>query len=56
MLWKIKASCERINNGTYEMQLFIGYARTELECFEWLVRLKDQGKYFVKDIHVERIH
>lgn len=54
-MWKIKAFGERIRKGNYELQLFISYHETELECFEWLVKLKDEGNYYVTDIHVERV-
>jgi hypothetical protein len=56
MLWKIKASCERIKDGSYEIQFFTAYANTALECFECLLSFKDKGEYFVKDIHIVRIY
>lgn len=52
---KITALGERIRNGGYELRLFVSYHETELECFEWLVKLKDKGNYYIKDIHVERV-
>lgn len=55
-MWKIKAFGERVRNGKYELQLFISYNETEIECFEWLVKLKDKGNYYIKDIHVERVN
>ena len=52
-MFKIKALAERVRNGSYELRLFISYHETELECFEWLVKLKDKGNWYIKDIHVE---
>ena len=55
-MWKIKAFGERVRNGKYELQLFISYHETEFECFEWLVKLKDKGNYYIKEIRVERVN
>ena len=41
-MWEIMALGERIRNGGYELRLFVSYHETELECFEWLVKLKDK--------------
>lgn len=54
-MWEIMALCERVRNGSYELRLFVSYHETELECFEWLVKLKDKGDWHIKDIHVERV-
>ena len=53
-MWEITALGERVRNGSYELRLFVSYHETELECFEWLVKLKDEGIYYIKDIHVEK--
>lgn len=54
-MFKIEALGERVRNGSYELRLFYSYHETELECFEWLVKLKDKGNWYVKDTHVERV-
>ena len=54
-MFKIEAFCERVRNGKYELRLFVSYHETEFECFEWLVKLKYKGDYYIKEIHVERV-
>lgn len=51
-MWELTVLGERVRNGSYELHLFVSYHETELECFEWVVKLKDKGNYYIKDIHV----
>lgn len=55
-MFKMMVLGERVRNGKYEFRLFVSYYHeTELECFEWLVKLKDNSDYYIKEIHVERL-